>query len=221
MPRGQDYDSFSTIKSTGYVWGDQDDVFGRWAASTFQGATGPAGAAGTAGYVITDNSGASSDLLLNAGDIAYVNFTSQTSVPLHIQTVEGYYEIEVMMDTSGTSYSSGNWIQLKPNNANLSSGDILTQWNRIDNGAETTGANATGLNFYFGGYDPIRAHAEISTITKSKSVQSLFFGRDSATTIQSWREQFYWKDTTTAWTSLGTLALGGAQSGKVIIRRII
>ena len=229
MPKGTESTIFGNITGTSYAWGERDGVFGRWPTSLLKGQDGAAGTNGTngaAGYVITDNTSATSDLLLNAGDVAYLDFTATagSTLPLHIQTVaNGLYELNIL-GTYSTDASAGGPVSLRPNNAASAVTYLLRLFyigassNFVSN-STTTATPAFGMTMYDG-----IAHsynAKISTKTTSKTVHASFITTQLGVDIYAYNTFQTWKDTTTAWTSLGTMYFTYAQSGKIVIRRII
>lgn len=76
------------------------------------------------------------DYPLRRGETAIVKYSAATSVPLHIKTVEGVYDIRVVGTGVGSTYDS-NRIYLNPNNASLTAG--LVDYYRLGNTGYTTG----------------------------------------------------------------------------------
>ena len=217
MPRGQDYDPFSSVNSTGYVWGDQNGVFGRFAATTFQGPQGIAGADGAAGYTVIDNNGASSDLSLNVGDLAYRDFVvgDGTSIPLNIATVEGIYEMKIIGYTTVSGASGSTF--LNPNNTTYAA--AVKRQSFAFNSATAGGSYTTQANLSLYDGRAVSVTAYISTFTNSKTVHTHVI-TENATTMFLYNMCNIWTDTN-AWTSLGTLSLGFVQAGKVYVRRLL
>jgi hypothetical protein len=62
---------------------------------------------------------------------------------------------------------------------------------------------------------------QISTITKSKGIDLSYVSQGSSTRIEKGNLTISWVNTSTLWASLGTITFPFAQSGKIIIRRIL
>jgi hypothetical protein len=161
-------------------------------------------------YNPIDNSGATGDRLLKAGEVAYINYTSVTSLALHIQTVEGLYEMDVLGDITSAAINTNANAQWKPNNAN-------------DTGQfsyNLQGGGGSYNNFLITIGRISNANIRISTFTNNKSINLVSGFRDTGSAIGVYNGSGWWKNTT-PWTSLGTITFPFAQSGKIVIRRII
>lgn len=167
------------------------------------------------------------DYPLRRGETAVVNYSGATSVPLHIKTVEGVYEIKILGSGTGSTYSTDR-IYLNPNNASLTAG--LVDYYRLCNLGYTTGAasNAADNNYdgdtitgvFLGLSILLNAEISVYTTTLNKNVSSNIHIRTSATQYGNYIARHQWQDTTTVWTSLGTITFPIAQSGTIIIRRL-
>ena len=228
MARGMDYSLFTSKNTNSYVWGDKDGVFGRWPISIIEGATGAKGANGV-GYKFTDNSAATSDYLLVPGEVAYIDYASATSVPLNIETEEGFYELIVLGDQTVTNGTTAD-ITLSPNNTSTASdaiyrSEVYTPVDPTAGRSAVTGTfvqQGTGLStFYMGDGLLLRLDMAISTMTKSKTVKTDILRRHANGTVLRFVVMENWKNTSTAWVSLGTITFPFAQSGKIIVRRIL
>jgi hypothetical protein len=179
-------------------------------------------------YDPTDISSRTSDYPLRAGEVVYLNYTNATSVPLHIATEEGEYEMSILGDSS-VAYVNGNNLQLSPNNTATDTApnnptyptvkNLLNYGNGATPGSAFTTTDTTHfvLNFALS----VQTKSRISTAIKSKSLLSEGFCATGATTYQSQSINSLWINTITPWTSLGTITFPFAQSGKIIIKRII
>jgi hypothetical protein len=67
----------------------------------------------------------------------------------------------------------------------------------------------------------VKIKSEISTMTKSKSIKIDEFAVRSSSALYAEQYNVFWNDTTTAWTSLGTLTFPFAQNVTIIIKRIL
>ena len=168
---------------------------------------------------IVDLSSATSDYALAAGETAKIVYSNVTSVLLHIAASEGEYEISVLGNTPG--YSSTANALLLPNNQTLSGLISRKRETKMVNTTVTEQYSNTSTGLYIGAYILNIAKFSVSTITVNK----MALGR-SVTSYSAIRDYAYdwysiWPDTTTTWASLGTISFSVAQSGTIIIRRII
>jgi hypothetical protein len=179
-------------------------------------------------YDPTDISSRTSDYPLRPGEVVYLNYSAVTTLPLCVATEEGEYEVIIKGDTS-ISPTNNNGVAILPNNATqagaLDFSCIYVIYGKDDASASVTPLSwkngATYNAFGVGSGTIIHSSCKVSTTTVCKNVRS----SNSAiyTTSQRYQEdsQIYWSDTTTPWTSLGTITFPFAQSGKIIIKRII
>ena len=191
------------------------------------GATGPTGPAGSS-YTVTNNTSASSDFALAQGDVAYVTYSAATNVLLHVATSQGLYEVVVCGVPSNSTSNTGT-ATLNANNTTQSGAWAAV----LDSSTGSIGSGSGSSSFY--GYEwagtssailtanggTVKAVAQVSTFTNSKTLSVSGFALRSPTVTQRETLQTLWNDTTTAWTSLGTITFPFAQSGTVVIRRII
>ena len=179
----------------------------------------PDGSSQTGGPNLINNTGSSSDITLNVGQSAYVTFTSSTSFPLHVATATNQiYEINVV--STGTSAS--NLATLIPNNSSSWAYNTFqtyaTSSPSVGNANFNFITTDTALRLSIGG-TLLFANANIFTTTTNKAI--LVQGRDTSATIgYGYTAQSSTTDTTTVWTSLGTIASATALTGTVWIRRL-
>jgi len=174
-----------------------------------------------------NNTGAVSDITLALGQQAYIDVTASTSVPLHIATADNQvYEVEMLMQ--GNTGSAGNTV-LNPNNSTYTNFFI-------GNGNASSNSSTSGYAIYTSGFliayaqDVRHALFHASTKTISKSVIGSAEGINTVPQTYSIQGSSHWQsvassggsasDTTTLWTSLGTVAFPVAATGRIIIRRI-
>ena len=155
---------------------------------------------------VHDNTGASSDYALAVGETAYLTFSAVTSVPLHIATVEGQYEV-IINATGSTSTSD---VTLSPNNA--TTGSIY----EIFNGTLTT--NRTTFLLSNGTLYQARLAVTTTNVCKSLIIESVYW--NGSPTMASGSARIIW-DNAVPWTSLGKLTFPLSSTGKVMIRRIL
>ena len=171
----------------------------------------------TAGsYTIVDLTSATEDYTLAPGEVAKIIYTSTTSVPLRIATSEGVYELFIVGNVTAAVHDG--WTSFRPNTAGISTfySDIFGQ----QNGGTPSGTASTGTSILVQDGALVSTRGIAHTYTASKSAEFSGFGR--RTSYRQRRSVFaYCTDTTTAWTSLGTILLSAAQTGIITVRRII
>ena len=163
---------------------------------------------------------ATADYLLEVGEVAYISFSNATSVPLNIATENGtYYEMDlVMSNSSGTTSGTSGWVLLNPNNTSYSSAfqdaRVISYY-----GGSSSSVNDTDNGFVIG-IAIVSTRAHITNFTQNKNTFSTYFltGITSSPYIEV--SACLWADTTTSWTSLGTITFPQASSGFVLVRRL-
>lgn len=186
-------------------------------------------------YSPIDYSTFAGDRLLNAGEVAYIDYsgTGAFSVPLNIQSEEGIYELSIEGDMSIVA-GSDTGVFIRPNNANSTTVWVNGFYKEF--ASSTMGyANVVGTTnagFPISGGAVYRCKATIHTTTKNKIIKSDSFYRANSATFQI-DYNLFWKgagtpsttninaDTTATWTSLGTIDFPCTQNGRIVVRRII
>lgn len=164
---------------------------------------------------IVDLTGRSTDYALLVGQTATLTYTNATSVPLHVATVAGMYEIFVTGYNINPTASSA--VTLKPNNTDYSNAFTWAQGS-FDGGG-SSGASATMSSIQVGQGSIINANWLAFTATTGKSMRGTTTCKDLSY-LRGISQATLWNDTTTPWTSLGTIVFPFAQSGKIFIKRI-
>lgn len=159
----------------------------------------------------------STDYPLRRGETAVVKYSGATSVPLHIKTVDGVYEISIFAKSLATSPTNNN-VYLSPNNTTYTNA-IKSQHTDITGTSVTTGLE-TRSTFGLSYAGLIQSKHSISTDTLGKSILTQGLFKYNSGAYQTHIVNEYWDDTTTVWSSLGTITLPYAQSGTILIRRI-
>lgn len=220
MPRGQDSTNIFTPASDGYVWGDQGGVFGRFPVASLQGAAGPTGANGIYADNITDNTGASTDLALAAGEVAYIDISAASSTALNIATEVGLYELFISCVYSAMTMPEAD-ILLQPNNTTYTS-EIkrLYQHQRSTASSTISAGSATQSSFSLGNTKAVTCKALIDTKAKSVMVEVITATHTSGYGLM---KDIGYGVFSAAWTSLGTIVFptSNAHTGRILIRRII
>jgi hypothetical protein len=175
----------------------------------------------TTNPVRVDLTNASSDYNLQVGQLAYISFSNATSVPLHIATSSGTsYELYLASSNNmGTSGATAGGILLNPNNTTYSSA-FLTRGVYVSSSGSASGTAVSYSSFYIG-FGLSHLYAKITNITTAKTVVTNFVNwgdSNDIATIDIFANS--WNDTTTAWTSLGTITFPQSTSGYVLVRRL-
>ena len=168
-----------------------------------------------------DLSNATSDYMLAYDQTAIINYSNATSVPLHIATQNRTsYELKAFSDTQAYTISSGNLTYLYPNNISNVGNVDYNETERYDGG----GGNITIIynSFRIGWFGTFTTQCRIDNFTVNKTIAGLYRGSVQGV---SWSMigafTNTWEDTTTVWTSLGTIALPVAQSGVILVKRVL
>ncbi len=178
---------------------------------------------------ITDITSATSDVKIPAGSTVYIDYSSATSVPLHIATEEGEYEISISGFQTNVVATNDNLVILNPNNSTgYSIGHYGTTLRSDGTGTNIAFTRSTG--FRIGKGQLVKAECKVSTFTKTKNISS----RSSVQFVSTYSAyedvSHVWEPAsannigynyTTPWTSLGTIVFPFVQSGKIVIKRII
>jgi len=167
-----------------------------------------------------DLTNATSDYMLQVGEEAIINFTNATSVPLRIATQSGtYYEMDVICFTPAIKTGSRGEIFLNPNNTTYSKAFAFMNVYITDN----TSGGSSGKDTYSAfrvSWGSSHTRVYIHNITTAKSVKLLAHMWESSNGCALAMELTYWNDTTTAWTSLGTITFPQQTSGYILVRRL-
>jgi hypothetical protein len=167
-----------------------------------------------------DLSNATSDYMLQVGEEAYISFSNTTSVPLRIATQSGtYYEMDLISFVQLKS-GTNNPVFLNPNNTTYS--NAFTFMNvYINDSINNPSSSKVTYNAFRISWGVTHARVYIHNITTAKSVKSLAHVWDSTSNgCALTMELTYWNDTSTAWTSLGTITFPQSTSGYILVRRL-
>jgi hypothetical protein len=176
---------------------------------------------------LINNTGAASDLSLQVGQAAYIDVSAASSVPLHIATGDNQsYEIDLLVTPDSVVTTP---TLLLPNNATYTNFFGFTSVYGSQQGAGTAGATAAGTNgFALVPQGATNTKCFVSTKTYAKGVHSLGASHTTSNYLVTWSTFSMWMatassfvahDTTTPWTSLGTLTFPTTVTGRIIIRR--
>jgi len=167
-----------------------------------------------------DLTGASQDYALQVGEEAYISFSDTTSVLLRIATPNNSsYELFVLpSNTGGTSGGTFNPIYLNPNNTTYTNAFVYAEVVRLSDGA---GASYIAYSAFRIGRSFSHIWCTIMNRTQIKSIVGIYniYGtHDAYPGITFFATN--WRDTTTAWTSLGTIVFPQNTSGEILVRRV-
>jgi hypothetical protein len=167
-----------------------------------------------------DLTNATSDYMLQVGEEAIINFTNATSVPLRIATQSGtYYECHLVCSNTGGTTGAGNGdVFLNPNNTTYINAFVYADLSRNSNFSSSgyftyssfrcgsVFSNSTFFITNFTQYKNLKGICDVYGVSTGYPAL-LIFTTD-------------WRDTTTAWTSLGTITFPQATSGYILVRRL-
>ena len=169
---------------------------------------------------LIDLSSATEDYLLQPYCIAIINFSNTTTVPLHIATpADSYYELHIIpSNTGGTSSATDSPIYLYPNNTTYTNAFWVAEYWRNSNGLASAYTNISAFKI---GQAFSAIVAWITNRTQYKNVRVItdVYGISTGwATIRPMSTD--WRDTTTPWTSLGTVIFPQNSSGTIIVFRL-
>ena len=168
-----------------------------------------------------DLTNATADYQLAVGEEAIINFTNATSVKLNIATQNGtVYELHLIpSNIGGTSGGYNSPIYLNPNNTTYSNWFYYVDY--YINTYSYYNTYTTYSSFRIGwGFSSI--YCVITNRTVYKNVKG-YYDVYGVTYSYPWWAGFStdWLDTTTAWTSLGTIIFPQSTSGQILVRRLV
>jgi hypothetical protein len=172
-----------------------------------------------------DLTNTTSDYMLQVGEEAYISFSNTTSVPLRIATQSGtYYECHLVCSNTGgtsggTSGGKAAHIFLNPNNTTYSDSFVYAEVFRVRpniySNYLTYSALRCGTAFASSAF-------YITNFVQYKNVKGIYdtYGLSyNYPGLVSFSTD--WRDTTTTWTSLGTITFPQLTSGYVLVRRLV
>jgi hypothetical protein len=168
-----------------------------------------------------DLSNAGSDYDLQIGQRAVISFSSVTSKPLRIATASGrVYRMILAPSNNYANFGGGNNpVLINPNNTTYTNAFHYTEI--YINDASVGSGYQIIMNAFRVGYNFSFCDIVIKNDTTSKMVLStnIMYGAHYAFPILDIATSV-WNDTSTAWTSLGTVVFPQSSSGKIIVERI-
>ncbi|MEM4134320.1 MAG: hypothetical protein QXV73_03910 [Candidatus Micrarchaeia archaeon] len=161
------------------------------------------------------------DYPLAVGEVAKITFSSTQNVPLRIATQSNteYMMWIVPSNTGGTSGGINDYVLLNPNNTTYSNAFIVAD---VGRNAVDIFSYYTTLSAFFLGSTIIHGFYVIRNLTVYKGIIGFL---DKYGTTNTYPNYFGlscdWRDTTTQWTSLGTVEFPQNSSGYVLVQRIL
>ena len=171
-----------------------------------------------------NNTGASSDITLQVGQVAYIDVAAATTVPLHIATGDNQ-QYEISFAFTGVNYSPSGGSLLLPNNASIT--NMFEEQVIQSFGATAQGTSAYNNGFMLSNGQTRNVVARVYTSTACKTVisygttlaQGMIYSNQICSVWLSTASSLLTQDTTTLWASLGTLTFSIAVTGRITIRR--
>ena len=163
------------------------------------------------------------DRILDVGQFTQDSFTAQTSMPLHIACGDGQiYEMRIVGSYTAAPAATNPYLQ--PNNSVPATNSYQMSFSGTY-GAGTADnsyiAAAADGGFRLNQVAPINnLTATIWTSTLYKSLQSRARGYETTDGNRWYTVDSIWNDTTTVWSSLGTVIQPNAWTGQIVCRRI-
>ena len=163
------------------------------------------------------------DRVLGVGQITQDSFTSATSMPLHIACGDGQvYEMEIV-GTSADGAAGANPILLPNNTAPATNSFERVGLYAATAGALTNALTAASADGGFllcnGGTNVVSGKYTLITTTGRKTVIIKSYG-SSTSSVYYLDLVHTWNDTTTVWSSLGTITMPNAWTGQIVCKRI-
>ena len=171
-------------------------------------------------FTRVDLTNANEEYLLKVGEEAYISFNNVTSLPLNIKTVnDSLYEAYLIPTNPGTLSGTNIRVKLLPNNTEYTNQIVFTYIFCVNNLFSST--YATSSHFYIGaGYANInmwivnrKQYKNIRCINDSYGYSAYFPAILEISNV--------WRDTTTNWSSIGTIVFPMSTSGEIIVRRLM
>ena len=160
------------------------------------------------------------DRVLGVGQITQDSFSAQTSIPLHIACGDGQ-EYEIDINGSYTLAAAGANPLLLINNTTLAGNftyHIIQQYDSTANGNIGTAAY-TGFLLTVSGSSIRHATVKVFTSSANKATESVHLAANNLHTF-SGVLNMECADTTTVWSSVGTITLPNAWTGQIVVRRV-
>jgi len=168
-----------------------------------------------------DLTNATSDYMLQPGEEAFISFNGTTSVPLRIATQSGtYYECRlVCSNTGGTSGGTAAPVFLHPNNTAYSNSFVYSALYRVSSASSSDYTTYSAFRIGWGFVGSVFYITNFLQYKNIKGFYSQYGTGDSYPAVIIFSTA--WRDTTTPWTSLGTIVFPQPSSGYIMVRRLV
>ena len=164
---------------------------------------------------LTGYSGA--DVALGVGQSTIYTVTAASTLLLRIATATNQrYEIDIMPNNAAAA--SISVCVLQPNNANTGAGAVTAESSQGQQNVAAAAGTASNSFTLSAGGTPYNVWAKIVTNTTGKHVLGIATNATPGTNFQAITGN-YWSDTTTVWSSLGTIVFAAAITGIVQVTR--
>ena len=164
-----------------------------------------------------DLTGATSDYMLQVGEEAYISFSNTASVPLRVSIASATSLFLLFVYITVRISSGAGPAKLAPNNTLISDAFTRAEWELNSNGASGANTGSTDA-FEICQWEPSNIFAFCNIASR---VVNFIYGRtggDNKSRLGIGTST--WTDTTTAWTSLGTIMFAQNLSGYILVRRL-
>ena len=167
------------------------------------------------------NTFVAADASLNVGDTAIYDFVAQTSMALKLLTAtDQMYEIDIF--GAYTAVASGAVSILQVNNTNFAAGFTIRQIAAINGSAAGSNINNIDSGFRLEGTGASVLEAKYTVFTRTASKRLIGVGASTSTTTGTGSAiGIEMQDTTTVWTSLGTVIMPNSWTGRIRVKRVM
>ena len=172
-------------------------------------------------FTRVDLTNVSEDYLLKVGEEAYISFNNVSSIPLRIATTnDTFYELHLLNSNPGTNSNIlYGRVRLFPNNTVYNNFRVSVIYRSSAGHATIYYLEDPGFTI---GASFFVAIAWIINRKQYKNVRAVsnLYGWGGYYPLY-WEASTDWGDTTTEWTSLGTIVYPNRASGEIIVRRLM
>jgi len=161
------------------------------------------------------------DRVLGIGQHTSDSFTAATSMPLHIACGDGQeYEIEIV--GSYTAAATGTDSLLQPNNAVPTTNSFTVEASFAATSTESAyNTTTTSGGFFLGNGGGSLSMAKVTLFTgPSRKASISTYKVVTTVAIYAGVTTVDWNDTTTPYTSVGTIIMPNAWTGQIVCRRV-
>jgi len=172
-------------------------------------------------FTRVDLTNVSEDYLLKVGEEAYISFNNVSSIPLRIATTnDTFYELHLLNSNPGTNSNIlYGRVYLFPNNTVYDNFRVSVIYRGSSIHATIYHTSDPGFTI---GASFFVAIAWLINRKQYKNVRTVsnLYGYSGYFPLY-WEASTDWGDTTTEWTSLGTIVYPNRASGEIVVRRLM